>query len=61
LIKLRVEKQKLCKTKKRPNGAAFWQRGERGRENLSGKAMPDRVSTGAKTHGLKKSQSLEKG
>jgi hypothetical protein len=61
LIKLESKSKNCAKTKKRPNGAAFWQRGEGGRENLSGKAMPDKVSTGAKTHGLKKSQSLEKG
>jgi hypothetical protein len=32
-----------------------------GKENLSGKAMQDEVSAYAKTHGLKKSKSLEEG
>jgi hypothetical protein len=31
------------------------------KENLSGKAMQDEVPAHAKTHGLKKSQSLEEG
>jgi hypothetical protein len=51
----------LTKTKKRPVEAAFSQRGKRGRENLSGKAMPNVVLAYAKTHGLKKSHILEDG
>ena len=51
----------LRKTKRRPFHGRLCQRGEGGRENLSGKAMHDAVPAHAKTHGLKKSQILEEG
>jgi hypothetical protein len=52
---------KFRKTKKRPGEGRLSQRGLRGREKLSGKAMPDAVVAFAKTQGLKKSQILEEG
>jgi hypothetical protein len=50
-----------CKNKKAARWGRLSAKRRGGKENLSGKAMPDEVPTVAKTHGLKKSQILEDG
>jgi len=53
-------KKDFAKQKSGPYGPLLSKR-RRGKENLSGKAMQDEALAHAKTHGLKKSKSLEEG
>jgi hypothetical protein len=53
-------KKEFTKQKSGPSGPLSSKRRRR-KENLSGKAMQDEASAHAKTHGLKKSKSLEEG
>ena len=51
----------FCRNIKAARLGRFQSKRRGGKENLSGKAMQDEVSAYAKTHGLKKSKSLEEG
>ena len=53
--------ENISEKRKAAHRAAFVKEAKGRKENLSGKAMQDEVPACAKTHGLKKSKSLEEG
>ena len=61
LRSLIVAENHFGKKRKAAHRAAFVKEAKGRKENLSGKAMQDEIPACAKTHGLKKSKSLEEG